>query len=168
MIGNILLKEADKFGKTYSGEDFENDLVLYLVNFLNTSDKEKLADAIFIWEKDFESIAELPPEAALKQMKDKARNLIMSILENGITLTMGCVTIRTSVGITPALAQYKDVDTLLYAIKGVIKNLSEVSKLEEIVKEADKETTDDELNTFVNTTDKEEVMVNFFRTFRAA
>jgi hypothetical protein len=137
LLGYILQGEADKYAKKYDGDDFEADLNNYLVSFLNKSDKEKLSKAISIWDKDLENISKLSPEVALKNMKDKARNLLLSILAEGVTPTMGSVTIRTEVGITPALAQYKDVDTLLYAIKRVIKNISGISKLEQIMREAD-------------------------------
>ena len=168
LLGNILAKEADKFTKKYNGDNLENDLNTYLLEFLSKSDKEKLAEAIFIWDKDFEALSNLPAEQALKQMKDKAKNLVLAILENGVTVTMGCVTIRTEVGITPALAQYKDIDTLLYAIKDIIRKLSSVSKLEQMIREADGEENTPAVDLSYNLFGGADVKQNFFVAGKAA
>ena len=132
LLTNELGREADKFIKKYEGDDLEKDLTIYLEKYLSQSDKEKLADAIGVWEKGKEELENLPEELKFQKLKAKAKNLLVTALENGISLKVGDVIVRSEAMIPAALGQFKDSDSLKWGFDKAINEMSRKTRAQEI------------------------------------
>ena len=143
LLTKVLTSEADRFMKSYTGQNLEKDLNSYLTIYLKTSDKEKLAEAIGVWDKDLDEDDNKQDAETVQKYKKKARNLLLSALENNICLKVGDFTVRSESMIVPALAQFKDADSLRWAINKAISELSHKTQIQEIMEfeEEDSEQT---------------------------
>ena len=139
LLSNELEKEADKFIKSYTGDDLESELTEHLKQFLNQSDKSKLADAISIWEKGKDDLASLPKELALAETKGKAKAFLLRALKEGITtIKLGDITIRSELEMVAALGQYKNYEDLVHDLSRAISQLSTITKNQELLEAAAK------------------------------
>lgn len=138
LLTNELTREAEKFIKRYEGENLEADLTAYLKKYLSESDKEKLADAIGLWEKGKEELKNLPEEIKFLKLKAKAKNLLMTALENDISLKVGDIIVRSEAAVPAALGQFKDSESIKWAFDKAISELSRKTRAQEI-KEQDEE-----------------------------
>ena len=138
LLNKILTAEADRFLKAYKGENLEKDLKAHLNAFLKTTEKDQLAEAIGIWDMDGDEAYEVSETEVerLQKFKKKAKNLLLSALENNIFLKIGDITVRSESAILPAIAQFKDSDSLRWAVNKAINELSRKTRIEEII-EAD-------------------------------
>ena len=169
LLNKVLSSEADRFTKAYNGSNYEKDLTDYLTNYLKTSDKDKLAEAIGIWDKEIEV-----PESSAKdqerflQFKKKARNLFITALENNIFIKLGDITVRSESLIMPAIAQFRDADSLRWAVNKAINELSRKTKIQEIA-EIDNEQPQNDVSQVNNFAQQNEFKVsndedvNFFQ-----
>lgn len=139
LLKNILSKQADKFIKSYDGENLENALENNLKQFLIKSDKEELSEAINFWEISEDELNNLSEEIEFAHMKNKAKNFLIFAIEKNIPITVGKVSVRTEVAITPALAQFKDKQSLKEAIDYAIKQLSTKTKLDKVLENEENE-----------------------------
>ncbi len=138
MLSNELTREAEKFVKKYEGENLEKDLNTYLNSYLAQTDKEKLADAIGVWEKGKQELEELPAEIKFMQLKAKAKEVLLTALENDISLKIGDIVVRSETAIPAVLGQYKDVESLKRSFDKALSELSSKTRAQEI-KEKDEE-----------------------------
>ena len=138
LLTKELSREAEKFIKKYEGDNLEADLTEYLKTYLAQSDKEKLADAIGIWEKGKQELEELPEEVRFLKIKAKAKNLLLTALENDISIKIGEIFVRSEAAIPAALGQFKDTDTLIWAFDKAMNELSSKTRTQEI-REKDEE-----------------------------
>lgn len=138
LLSNELTREAEKFIKKYEGENLEGDLITYLKSYLAQTDKEKLADAIGVWEKGKQELEELPAEVRFMKLKVKARNVLLIALENDISLKIGDIVVRSESAVPAALGQFKDTDSLKWAFDKALNELSSKTRAQEI-KEKDEE-----------------------------
>ena len=132
LLTSELGREADKFIKKYEGDDLEKDLTVYLEKYLSQSDKEKLADAIGVWEKGKEELENLPEEIKFQKLKAKAKNLLITAIENGISLKVGDIIVRSEAMIPAALGQFKDSDSLKWGFDKAINEMSRKTRAQEI------------------------------------
>ena len=133
LLGNELSKEADKFIKSYDGEELERTLTKHLVQFLQQTDRSKLAEYIGIWDNSKKDSAELSnKEAELRQLKESAKEFLLSALEAGVFVNLNNTNIRTTVAIPVALSQFRDAENLKEAIDSIIRNLSTITILDKI------------------------------------
>ena len=132
LLSKELSREAEKFIKKYEGNNLEADLTVYLKDYLEQSDKEKLADAIGIWEKGKQELEELPEEVRFLKIKAKAKNLLLTALENDISIKVGDIFVRSESAIPAALGQFKDTESLIWAFDKAISELSSKTRAQEI------------------------------------
>ena len=129
--------EADKFIKDYKGSNLEADLTEHLKLFLQQSDKSKLADAIQIWERGKEELANLPKEIALMEAKSKAKAFLLKAIKEGVTtIKLGDVMVRNELEVMAALAQYKDYTELVHDLNKSIGQLSTITRQQELEQQA--------------------------------
>lgn len=131
LLSNELSREAEKFIKNYDGDNLETDLTTHLKKFLAESDKEKLADAVGLWEKGKKELEDLPEEIKFMKLKVKAKNLLLTALENDITIKVGDLIVRSEAAIPAALGQFKDADSLIWAFDKAISELSIKTRAQE-------------------------------------
>ena len=167
LLNKTLTTEADRFIKGYTGDNFEKDLTAYLTKYLKTSDRDKLAEAIGIWDKEIEEPEETPAQEVLHKFKKKATQLLLTALENKIFLKIGDFTVRTEANIMPALAQFKDAESLRWAVNKAINELSRKTRIQEMIEADQMETENDIQNNniaeqFESQKIKEEE-INFFQ-----
>ena len=137
LFKDTLTAEADKFIMEYKGNNLEADLTTYLKTFLQQSDKSKLADAIQIWERGKEELANLPKEIALMEAKSKAKAFLLRALKEGITtIKLGDVVVRNELEIMAALAQYKNYEDLVSDMNKAITQLSTITRQEQLEQQA--------------------------------
>lgn len=137
LFKDLLSSEADEYIQDYKGSNLEADLTSHLKMFLQQSDKSKLADAIQIWERGKEELANLPKELALMETKSKAKAFLQRALKEGITtIKLGDVQVRNELEIMAALAQYKDYMDLVSALNKAIGQLSTITRQEQLEQQA--------------------------------
>ena len=137
LFKDVLSSEADEFIQGYKGNNLEADLTSHLKIFLQQSDKSKLADAIQIWERGKDELANLPKEIALMETKSKAKAFLQRALKEGVTtIKLGDVQVRNELEIMAALAQYKDYMDLISALNNAIGQLSTITRQEQLEQQA--------------------------------
>ena len=162
LLSNELSREAEKFIKKYEGDNLEKDLAVYLQKYLATTDKEKLADAIGLWEKGKQELEDMPEEVKFAKLKSKAKNLLTTALESSIKLKVGDVYVRSEAAIPAAVGQFKDADSLMCSLDKAISELSSKTRAQEI-KEQDEERRTAALEEAYKVMQKENEQDNIFK-----
>ena len=89
-LAPVLEKEANAFIAAYTGDNLEADLRTHLIEFLNTSDREKISDEIADWEAKTSAFGEyIDSTNELNLLKDYAKELLNAAIEQGLTVTLG-------------------------------------------------------------------------------
>ena len=91
-----------------------------------------------MWEKGKQELEELPSEIKFMQLKSKAKEVLLTALENDISLKIGDIVVRSETAIPAVLGQYKDVESLKRSFDKALSELSSKTRAQEI-KEKDEE-----------------------------
>lgn len=126
---------AETFAKNYSGNNLSNDLMEYLQNYLNQSDTEKLQDSANSLKEKMNSIEDLESNNGLEQLKEYARQFLMSAIKAGSTLEFGGYKLQTKTTVTKALDNFKSGSELKTALEELIANLSTIKLIDNLALE---------------------------------
>jgi len=136
ILGNALEKAAIKFINNYKGENLEVDLKRYLQEYINTSDKQKMADAVKEYEAAVNNGDIYIDATEFAELKNDAKKLLKEALNNGIKIEIDGKELKTVSAIENIIASYKDAEKLKSDIKGFIENLNENTVLENVLAQA--------------------------------
>ena len=134
-ITNELEKEADKFIKTYTGTNLEADLKAHLEEFMNTSEASLMSGAVADFKNGTAGLGPVYDSNDLLVIKEYAKDFLRSAINEGVTIRLGNVTIKSEAALTKALAQYTDGESLLNAINDAINSLNTCTRKEAIIAE---------------------------------
>lgn len=134
-IATELEKEADKFIKAYKGTNLEADLKAHLESFLSATESVLMKDASANFKAGTEGLGPVFDSNDLAVVKEYAKEFLQAALDNGITVKLGGVNIKTTAAIATALRKFNDAEELMNAINDVISNFSTVSRKEQIIAE---------------------------------
>lgn len=133
-IAKELEVEANKFLKTYNGNNLAADLKTHLNTYMSKSDAEKLNSAAAQFKANSNTFgAMIDNGAELKQLKEYAKDFLTAALDAGVTIKLNGTTIKTTNAITTVLAKFTDGDELKAAIEDVIAGLDTQTLKETIV-----------------------------------
>lgn len=124
---SILEVAAENFIKSYTGTNLNLDLEYYLKEYLNTSDSEKMQNAV----KTFSSKSQIVTD--LKELKVLAEAFLSEALEKGVVIKLGGTQIRTSAAIKSALLLFNESEALKAALDNAIAALSTESLKKQII-----------------------------------
>ena len=136
-IAKNLEAEADRFIKAYTGNNLKEDLKANLNAYLNSSDAETLSSAAQEFKTGVEKLGPFYDSNDLAIAKEYAKEFLQEAVNNGITINMDGLNIKTNAAITSVLNQYSDAEKLLNAIENAISGLSTVSRKDFFANEAD-------------------------------
>lgn len=134
-IANDLEKEADNFIKNYQGNSLNADLKAHLERFINSSDKEILADAAADFKAGTEALGPFYDSNDLAVVKEYATDLLQAAVDKGVSINLGGVNIKTTAAIATALKKFDNAQELLDAINNALESLNGASRQEAIIKE---------------------------------
>ena len=134
-IATELENEADKFIKAYKGTNLEADLKAHLEAFLSATESVLMKDASANFKAGTEGLGPVFDSNDLSVVKEYAKEFLQAALDNGITVKLGGVNIKTTAAIATALRKFDDAEELMNAINDVISNFSTVSRKEQIIAE---------------------------------
>lgn len=134
-IATELEKEADKFIKSYKGTNLEADLKAHLEAFLNATDATLMADAAANFKAGTEGLGPVYDSSDLATIKEYAKEFLQAAIDNGVTINLGGVNVKTTAAITTALRKFTDGEELMNAINNAIDSLNTVNRKEAIIEE---------------------------------
>lgn len=134
-IATELEKEADKFIKSYKGTNLEADLKAHLEAFLNATDATLMADAAANFKAGTEGLGPVYDSNDLATIKEYAKEFLQAAIDNGVTINLGGVNVKTTAAITTALRKFTDGEELMNAINNAIDSLNTVNRKEAIIEE---------------------------------
>lgn len=150
-IAKELETEANKFAKTYSGNNYEADLKAHLNEYLNKSDADKLQSAATTFKNNISSFGALIDNGAeLTQLKEYAKEFLTEALNAGVTVKLAGTTIKTTAAITTALKKFSDSETLKFAIEDIISGLDTKTLKEKLIQEEETKAISEENKKFTN------------------
>ncbi len=130
---------GEAYVKAHINDLQEENLINYLVTYMNTSDADKLSDSASAFLGKADSYGEMIDKYELKNLKNDAKAFLTDAVNQGVVISLKGVTIRTTSAIDSALAQFSDGNELRDALKEAIANLSDTSKIDEMIAEYEEE-----------------------------
>ena len=133
-IAKAVEKEADAYIKANGGSVSEEELTAHLEEFLYKSDYEKMEDAITNWNNTKNVYGDYIDSNELASLKEDVKTLLMTAIEQGVTINLGGSNIKTEAAVTTALKKFNDGQELIAAVDAA---LSEISKAGYVEKKLD-------------------------------
>ena len=131
-LGAALEKVADTFIAGYTGTNLEADLKAYLQEYLNSSDRGKIADKISDWEsRTSGSKWDYIDAGETETLKDYAKELLNAAIEQGLTVNLDGYSYTNAASLEKKIDSYTDGNVLMEAVNKFIGSLGT-----EFVKEA--------------------------------
>lgn len=132
-IGEALESEAQRFLAAYEGTDFTADLEQHLRNYMNSSDSIRMSGAVNNWNTVAAKYTGYLSSNDFANLKEDVTTLLKAAIEQGVTISLGGVDVKSENDITSALSKFKDAKSLLNAVNDAVKNISSKTKIEQIV-----------------------------------
>lgn len=147
--------EANKFLANYTGEDLELDLKAHLEAYMTETTAGKLADETENFRATVNSLGGFIDDNELETLKGAAKEILMEVLNQGITFKLNGVTLSSESRIDSALKNYTDAQALIADIEKLINGLSSESIKDFIINEkvAEKQAAEEKAFAALNGTD---------------
>ena len=127
-LGKKLESLSSKFVESYTGDNLEADMLAYLKDALNTTDKEKMTEALEKLNSGYHTSTDyIDTFKEFPEYKEQVKEFLMEAINNGLTLRMNGVNIVSEASIDTLLKKYDDDEALRNDLNELINTFSDDS-----------------------------------------